>query len=210
LPKLIALSERTFRFNVLPLAAGLLALGLGCGQDQVQHYRVPREAAAPSAAMGQMPGTPDMGSAQVPDSAKAQARPMHWTLPKGWTEEAGEGMRYATLKPPVTGRVEATVVVLPGPAGGELANVNRWRSQIALGPIEEAGLAQARTAVTSKAGAMNVYDFTSEGQSRTRVVAALLTTPDGNTWFLKLTGDAALVGQVRPDFMKLLGSLHLD
>ena len=94
-----------------------------------------------------------------PPSANA----LKWTLPKGWTDAAGSGMRYATLKPPVPGRVDVSVVVLPGPAGGELANVNRWRGQIGLAPIDHQALAAARTALETKAGVVSVYDFSSEG-----------------------------------------------
>ncbi len=119
-------------------------------------------------------------------------------------------MRYATLKPPVQGKVEATVVVLPGTAGGELSNVNRWRGQIGLGPIDEQALAAARKSVKSKAGAVSVFDFTSEGQTKTRMVAGLISTSDGNTWFLKLAGDVVPVGKAEPDFMRIIGSLHLD
>ena len=102
------------------------------------------------------------------------------------------------------------MVVLPGAAGGELANVNRWRGQIGLGPIDEAALAAARVVVKTKAGALNVYDFTSDGQTKSRMVAGLISTPDGNTWFLKLTGDADPVAKAKPDFMRILGSLSLD
>src|SRR5512133_3140679 len=115
----------------------------------------------------------------------------------------GQGM-------PPAGKNEATVVVLPGAAGGELANVNRWRGQIGLGPIDEAALAAARVVVKTKAGALNVYDFTSDGQTKSRMVAGLISTPDGNTWFLKLTGDAGPVAKAKPDFMRILGSLSLD
>ena len=65
---------------------------------------------------------------------------LKWALPKGWTETPGSGMRYATLTPPGAGKVEMSVVVLPGAAGGELANVNRWRGQIGLPPLDEAAL----------------------------------------------------------------------
>jgi hypothetical protein len=99
--------------------------------------------------------------------------------------------------------------VLPGPAGGELANVNRWRGQIGLEPLDEAALAAARKTLTTKAGPLKVYDFTSGGASGKRLVAGL-TEIEGNTWFVKLTGDAGAVGAARDDFMKLLGSLRVD
>jgi hypothetical protein len=102
------------------------------------------------------------------------------------------------------------VVVLPGPAGGELANVNRWRGQIGLPALDEASLAKSRAVLKTKAGALNVYDFTSEGQVKSRLVAGYISTPDGNTWFLKMTGDADPVGKAKPDFMTILGSVRLD
>ena len=207
-------------------ATGLL-VSLGCGRDQVSQTTVAKETPAPPAgapaAMPPMPAgamppgamppgmPPGMPAGQLP----APPRPtgtgaLKWTLPNGWTETPGSGMRYATLTPPDAGKVELSVVVLPGPAGGELANVNRWRGQIGLPPIDEAALAGARTPVKCKAGTVAVFDFTSLGQIQSRMVTGLLATADGNTWFLKLMGDGDPVGKAKPAFLKLLGSLHLD
>jgi hypothetical protein len=99
-----------------------------------------------------------------------------------------------------------SVVTLTGPAGGELANVNRWRAQLGLPPIEEAGLSALRKVVSSKAGPVSVYEFS---QSGSRMVVGLLSTSEGNTWFLKLAGEDAPVTRAKADFLKLLESLHL-
>jgi hypothetical protein len=134
-----------------------------------------------------------------------------WTLPKGWTETPGTGMRFATLTPPSGGgKAEVSVVCLPGAAGGELANVNRWRGQIGLGPLDEKGLNASRQQAKAKAGAVAVFDFTSEGAAQTRMVTGSLLTQDGNSWFFKLVGDAPAVGKARADFMHLLETLRLD
>ena len=197
-------------------AVGLALLALGCQRDQVAHYRVPREApnapanarpAMPPQPMGERTGSPSDMPAPPTPSGKAALK---WSLPKGWTSAPGDGMRFATFKAPIDGKLEATVVVLPGPAGGELANVNRWRGQIALPPLDEPGLVKARTAMKTKAGSLNVYDFSSEGKAKSRMVAGYISTPDGNTWFLKMTGDAGPVAKAKPDFMHILESLHLD
>jgi hypothetical protein len=119
-------------------------------------------------------------------------------------------MRFATLNPPGPGKIELSVVCLPGMAGGEQANVNRWRGQIGLEPLDEAALAAARKTVKSKAGPVAVFDFTSQGQVQSRMLAGTLTTKDGNTWFLKLVGDAAPVGKARADYLRFLETLHLD
>lgn len=213
---LTPLHRPSFRPSRLPLlvGAGLLALALGCRSDRVSHYRVPKEAPA---AHPDHPGHDDHEGhdhppAQAAAPAPAEATPgsLKWSLPKGWSQLPGEGMRFATFKAPFAGKLEATVVVLPGPAGGELANVNRWRGQIALPALDEAALAKARTLLKTKAGALNVYDFTSEGGAKSRMVVGYIASPDGNTWFLKMTGDLDPVAKAKPDFMNLLGSLRLD
>jgi hypothetical protein len=70
-----------------------------------------------------------------------------WTLPAGWTHQAGSGMRFATVvvdaaDPPL----ELTVIALPTAEGDAaeqvLANVNRWRGQLALAPIDKSALPQ--------------------------------------------------------------------
>jgi hypothetical protein len=193
--------------HLLGLAAlGILATAAACGRDDVAHYRVPKEPAAPAAA-GQMGPTPAGAVPPPPDVSTTGS--LQWTLPKGWTESRTGGMRYATLKPTAAGKIDVSVTVFPGTAGGELANVNRWRNQIGLAPIDDAALAKARAPVATKAGPISLYDFTSEGQTRSRVVAGLATV-EGSTWFIKMTGDAAAVAAARPDFIRLVESLRLD
>jgi hypothetical protein len=196
------------------LALGVPLLLSSCHRDEVTHFRVPKappagggDGAAPMAAHQRPAAPPGMDGDVAPPPRPDQG--LRWTLPRGWTEERQGGMRYATLKAPVGGRIDASVVVLPGPAGGELMNVNRWRGQIGLAPVDEAALAAARQAVTSKAGTLSVYDFTSEGQKRSRLIAGLLEA-GGSTWFVKVTGDAEAVTAARADFLALLGSLRLE
>lgn len=194
--------------NLKARAALLAALALSaCQGDEVAHYRVPKDRPAPAPGA---PAAPPGMAGEVP----APPRPtgggaLAWTLPEGWTEtRGGDAMRFATLKPPVEGRVDVSVTVLPGPAGGELANVNRWRGQIGLPPLDEATLAGARRAVTARAGQVSLYDFTSDGQSRSRVIAGL-TSVGGNAWFIKMTGDERAVGAARADFLRIVESLRL-
>ena len=197
-----------------PLALGVSLLLSSCSRDEVTHFRVAKAAPggggddAGRMASHQSPAPPPGMSGDVaPPPAPDQG--LRWTLPKGWTDERQGGMRYATLKVPVSGRIDASVVVLPGPAGGELMNVNRWRGQIGLGAIDESALASARKEVRSKAGTLSVYDFTSEGGKKSRLIAGLLEA-GGSTWFVKVTGDAEAVGAARNDFLALLGSLRLE
>lgn len=201
-----------------PRAILLAWLGLSlaaCQRDEVAHYRVPKE--QPSAAAFGGPAAPGGAPSPPPGMAgdvPAPPRPsgegaLTWTLPRTWTEtRGGNAMRFATLRPPVEGRIDVSVTVLPGEAGGELANVNRWRGQIGLPPLDQAALAGARRAVATKAGEVSLYDFTSEGQARSRIIAGLASA-GGNAWFIKMTGDERAVGAARQDFIRIVESLRL-
>jgi hypothetical protein len=135
------------------------------------------------------------------------AEGLTWTLPEGWTQSMTGGVRYATLTPPGGSKVEASVVVLPGPAGGELANVNRWRGTLGLAPLDPTTLPSHRKSVDTTVGSVSLYDFASEGTVKTRLVAAL-AVENGRSWFFKMTGDADAVGSALPAFTSLIGSLR--
>lgn len=187
----------------IALACALLLAG--CQRDGVRHYLVEKEQTGPQD--GGMAAAAPAPAAQ-PASAAATGG-LRWTLPSGWQEKQGGGeMRFATLTPGAA-KAEVTVIRLPGPAGGELANVNRWRNQIGLPPLGAEELAPARQVLRTAAGDLAVYDFTAEGAKKLRTVAGLASV-QGETWFLKLTGDADAVASVRPAFLDLLGSLRLE
>lgn len=162
-----------------------------CRDEEITRVRVPKEDA------------PVVAAPAAPEASQA----LHWDTPAGWKELPGTGMRLATMIPPGPGKAEATVVALPGDVGGELANVNRWRGQIGLPAFDEKGLAKSRTKTSSKAGPVTVYDFTSDGTKKTRVVAGTLSSK-GRIWFFKLTGDADAVAAARAGFLTMLEGIH--
>lgn len=180
-----------------------------CRRDSIEVRQVPKEAAAPIA----MPSAGSMPSGAMPSGmidAPPPARGVSWTAPAGWKEEPGNGIRLATFTPPQdSGKSEATVVALPGDAGGELANVNRWRGQIGLTPLDAGRLAESRRSVRSRLGAVIVYDFTGAGTRKPRLVAGLIKV-DETTWYFKLMGDEKAVGKNKPAFIKLLAGLKND
>ena len=67
-------------------------------------------------------------------------------------------------------------------------------------------MAAARTKLSTKAGSVAVYDFTSEGTTKTRMIAAVVRTGD-TTWFFKLVGDAAATESARAGFLTAIKSL---
>ncbi|MBI2363124.1 MAG: hypothetical protein HYV15_07050 [Elusimicrobia bacterium] len=203
------------------LLAALLVLS-ACKNDDIQVYKVAKPAdsgaAVPAAAPAGLPdGHPSLGAgagmgsgmgsgmgAMPPElAAMATATPnsIAWKGPAGWTEKPASGMRRATFIVP--GGAELSVISLPGDAGGELANVNRWRGQLGLAPWDAAGLGKAAQAVASPAGRFSLVDL--EGSSQ-RMLAAMLTR-DGETWFFKLLGSTKSVGDAKGAFKAFIGGV---
>ncbi len=190
------------RINFAALLAILAALQTtGCREEGITRARVPKAATETAHVAPPM-------SAGVEAPAE-RTRGLAWTLPAGWKEVAGNGIRLATFTPPGGLKTEATVVALPGDSGGELANVNRWRGQIGLPSTDEAGIAASRTTLATKVGPARVYDFTSTGEIRTRLIAATVATGE-TTWFFKLMGDAAATESARGGFLALIKGLTSD
>ena len=112
---------------VLPLCAVLL--GLGCKRDEPRPLATPAQPAALSAQQMLDPNLP-AGHPPIPSDPHASAVPgmapppsgadtVAWELPKGWTEARAGGMRLATLKPPATGKIDVSVIVLPDKAASK-------------------------------------------------------------------------------------------
>jgi hypothetical protein len=84
------------------------------------------------------------------ESLKPEGEPgsetLGWTLPDGWTETPGDGMRRATFVAASAPSLDIALTVLPlGQADRTaymLANVNRWRGQMQLPPVDPIELAE--------------------------------------------------------------------
>ena len=67
-------------------------------------------------------------------------QPIAWTLPDDWRQLPASPMRHAVFQ--MADELEMTLHRLDnqGQAGSVLANVNRWRRQLGLGPVDQAQL----------------------------------------------------------------------
>lgn len=104
---------------------------------------------------------------------------------------------------------DVSVIPLPGLAGSDLDNVNRWRGQVSLAGVSEAELAKLAQSVEIAGQPANLYDQsgTNAGSGdKTRILAAI-TRRDGVAWFFKMTGDDTLVAEQKPVFVEFLKSV---
>src|SRR5262249_48588530 len=68
----------------------------------------------------------------------SSAPQLKWTTPEGWAEVPPSSMRYASFSAPADegGKIDISVVTFPGDGGSDADNVNRWRGQIGLAPVD--------------------------------------------------------------------------
>ena len=127
-------------------------------------------------------------------------------VPPGWKEQKPGPMLLAAYGVESTaGKGLVTVSMLPGEAGGFLANVNRWRGQIGLPPVAQAELAKEAQALDLKVGKAMLIDL--RNNSRGQGISAAQVSIDGNSWFYKLTGPATMLDQEKETFQNYLKSL---
>ena len=92
-----------------------------------------------------------------------------WELPGQWRMMPASGMRFATILPdPQRDDVELTVIPLPidgDPEQAILANINRWRGQLNLSPIDQSQLSATTEAIPLEGLTAVFVDLVSENRS---------------------------------------------
>jgi len=179
-------------------SAGLLLALVGCSKQDITSYRVPKEAASIVAS------TPAAASAPV-------AAALIWSTPAGWHVQTAGGLRTASfLAPGKEGTTaDVSIVTFAGAGGNVLANINRWRGQLQLAPIDTATLPTQVRAFDAPAGHFFVADISGkpeQGKEAVRILGAWLQQPD-RVWFFKMTGSDAVVGIQQEAFLGLLRSV---
>jgi hypothetical protein len=155
-------------------------------------------------------------NAPTPPPIEAPGKaPLQYALPAGWQEQPLSSMRVASFK--VSGQngkeADVSVVSLPGVAGGDLANVNRWRDQLKLSPIDANALVQSTEHIKANGHDFLVVDLVSESpiseqHDKVRILAAILNEND-HSWFVKMTGEDHLVASQKTAFVGFLRSLAI-
>jgi hypothetical protein len=178
----------------------------GCGQNDVQVYRVSKEDPKPASSeqSAVMPaGHPEMGESATPG--------LKYTVPPSWQEAPQGQMRVASFR--VTGangkQAEVGVVPLPGLMGRDLENVNRWRSTVGLGAVREEDLSKLAQPVEVGGKPGQLYEQAGENPGsgeKTRILAAV-SRQNNIAWFFKMSGDDELVARQKPTFIEFLKSV---
>ena len=198
----VATRLRRLRWWGLVCLAAALA---GCGRNEPQVYKVAKEQTPPETAP---PGLP----AGHPDTSGGAPK-LQWKLPAGWQEVPPGQIRAASFSVAGTGGkpADVSVVPLPGQAGSDLDNVNRWRGQVGLPPVPAEELPKLAQTVEIAHQQAPLYEQAGPvpGSGETNRILAAVLRRGGIAWFFKMTGEEALVAQQKPQFVQFLNSVNL-
>ena len=200
------------RASSLLLLATALALA-GCNRDSVKVYHVETNdtAALPAQTAGSSPmsSMANMaGDIPIPDNSGLPK--MTFTLPTGWKEKPASQLRVASFEVAENGKTaDVSVIPLSGTAGGDAANVNRWRGQVGLQPLPEEELGKLAEKIQVAGQVADLYDLASGSEDSPRILALILHQGD-TAWFFKMAGDADLVAKQKEAFIAFLKSLAFE
>jgi hypothetical protein len=185
----------------------------GCGRGQVQEYRVAKEPPQ-SQPTAFPPGHPDVSPGAMPANAGIAPVAMpgvQYKKPADWQERPAGQMRAASFQ--ATGKngktADVSVIPLPGLAGSDLDNVNRWRGQVGLTGVSAEELDKLAQPVDIAGQPAKLYEQTGTAQGapdKTTILAAI-TRRGGVAWFFKMTGNEAVVAEQKPAFIEFLKSV---
>jgi hypothetical protein len=158
---------------------------------------------------------PPRGFASTNDREGPGGRPEtkpQWTVPPGWKEMPAPQMLLAKFRIAGSGGASAdvNVSVATDDGGGVLANVNRWRGQLGLPPVEEAELQKLVNALDLPEGKAMLVDMNGTdartGQPARLIGAIVPRDKRGQTWFYKLMGNTQIAEQEKAAFISFLQS----
>lgn len=180
---------------LLSLAAG------GCEEEaQIEVYTVPKMASVPTTAT-------DAPRSTNPNVAM-QSVPVWSSLPAGWREEAGTGLRYKTLVATV-GDEEAEIAVTPlNPQAADLrGNVVRWAGMIGVSDVTDDQIRSWASQMTVDGRDAILVDIpgTLEGEPA-RMLAVMIEQVD-QLWFLRVHGKRSVIDPLAEQFIPFVKSL---
>jgi hypothetical protein len=168
---------------------------------------------------GQMSGTPfapfASGSGFLPAdhppvaaTKSAASSDLRYEAPDEWSPGKPNAISLLAFK--VTdGEKQAEITV--STAGGQwLANVNRWRGQLGLSPVDEMELAMVTKKIEMLGTTGDYIEIVGpESAAKRETILGVQAEAGGRTWFVKLRGDSRLAEREKNNFESFVKSLRL-
>ena len=179
--------------NVFLFSLAMVLLS-GCGREQTQTYKAPKESSSPPAM--QMPVQ------QAPSQPVGKG--FNATLPEGWTETPGSGMRIVSYA------IEGTsidVYLISLSMGDVPSNVNRWRGQVGLPSASPEAIADE--VETFPAGGHDVKYIEVYNEEGGKGIIAAIVDLAPQYWYFTAKGSVAELKANATDIRTFLESITI-
>ena len=145
------------------------------------------------------------GNFAVVPTNEGDAAALTWQAPSDWKAKPATAIRKGSFAI-ARGAEEAdlSITAFPGDVGGLSANVNRWRGQVGLQPVDDSSMGTVTESFDANGLHFTLVDFAGPEPSGPQRILAAFAPWQGGTWFFKLTGPAALVEDEKPAFVAFL------
>ena len=185
-----------------PLSVCILG---SCEDDEIRTYRVASDPTSES------PAPPALDAAareSDPHDQAASSGSVGWRAPEDWKQEKPGQFLTAAYALPGGGRV--TVSKLAGDGGGLAANINRWRGQVGLKPMDGKDVMGQPLKIADSDEVMQLFNLTAENSAADAegILAGVLPLKT-ETWYFKFTGPVGILRKTEGVFAEFLRSVRI-
>jgi hypothetical protein len=144
--------------------------------------------------------------AAAPSGAES-ALPFQFAAPAEWTRQAAGPMRLAAFQ--ATDGNQRVVVSISSAGGDLVANINRWRGQVQLEPLEADKLKESlREIALGEHRGMYAELVGPEASTPRQTILGVVVQAAGQQWFFKLQGDSELAAKEKERFEAFVKSIR--
>ena len=134
---------------------------------------------------------------------------LSWEKPESWIEKSGHAMRLVSFNVPFSNGIgDLSMTTFEGSSGGVEANVNRWRQQIGLEPLNVSEIKQSSVSRDGKLGKFELFKLVNEKNPDSAILSAMFHL-ETSTLFVKLAIDSNGIEETENDFITFCKSIHL-
>tara|TARA_B100002052_G_scaffold207190_1_gene189310 strand:- start:442 stop:1011 length:570 start_codon:yes stop_codon:yes gene_type:complete len=139
---------------------------------------------------------------------------LNWAAPNNWLEKKATDFRLASydINAPNGEIVDLSITVFPRDAGGIESNVNRWRRQINLDPLDLNQLMNESSIQSSMLGEYYIFDLYNKNNNQAMIAAILPYYGNANsiieTIFIKMVGSINTLSDLKYEFELFCKSIH--
>jgi hypothetical protein len=177
----------------------LAFVAAGCGDvDEIRRYQAPKT---------QTSAAENTRSEINNEPAFAFETPQGWAPGERVVSRGGVTIKYdaAFIVTDEQQRLDITVNRMPA-MGSFLQNVNRWRGQVGLGPVQSEELDAAVESIEIDGSAADYVELVGESET----ILGIVAVRGRYAWYLKLKGDAELAEREKENFETFVKSIKFN